>query len=189
MNTGTVIAIVVIVIIVLAIIAFALMTMRRRETASLKDRFGSEYDRTVGETGNERQAGSILKERVERVNALNIVPLSYTDREQYTQQWRDVQAQFVDDPAAAVGSADDLVQDVMAKRGYPVGDFEQRAADISVDHPDVVDHYRTAHDIAEQQSSGDVSTEDLRQAMVHYRALFEDLLRPETADMATETAQ
>jgi hypothetical protein len=100
-----------------------------------------------------------------------------------------VQAQFVDDPAGAVSAADDLVQDVMAKRGYPVGDFDQRTADISVDHPDVVEHYRAAHDIAVAQENGDASTEDLRQAMMHYRALFEDLLQPETASMAQESSR
>jgi hypothetical protein len=187
MGTGTVIAIVVAIIIVLAIIAIAWWVTQRRETESLRDQFGSEYDRTVQETGSERQAGSILKERVERVQALNIVPLSYADRQNYETQWRDVQAQFVDDPTGAVGAADDLVQNVMAKRGYPVGDFDQRTADISVDHPDVVEHYRAAHTIAVAQENGDASTEDLRQAMVHYRALFEDLLQPETAAMAQET--
>jgi hypothetical protein len=183
------VVIVIAVIVVVAIIAFVVSAMRRRQADSLRNQFGSEYDRTVEETGNERRAGTILKERVQRVQALNIVPLSYTDREEYQAQWKNVQAQFVDDPAGAVSNADGLVQDVMAKRGYPVGDFAQRTADISVDHHDVVEHYRAAHDIATAEESGNASTEDLRQAMVHYRALFEDLLRPETATMGQEAAR
>jgi hypothetical protein len=125
---------------------------------------------------------------VERVETLNIIPLSYKDREMYEAQWKDVQAGFVDDPGGAVEKADDLVGEVMAARGYPVGDFEQRAADLSVNHASEVDNYRAAHDIAQRQERGDANTEDQRQAMVHYRALFDDLLVPETADMQ-ETAQ
>jgi hypothetical protein len=189
MTTGTIIAIVVAIIVIAVIIGIVMSVRRRRENESLRDRFGSEYDRTVSEVGDEGGAGTVLKERVKRVETLNIVPLSYKDQERYSGQWRDVQAEFVDDPAAAVSRADDLVQEVMAKRGYPVGDFEQRAQDVSVNHPDMVENYRAGHNIAMRQEQGDASTEDLRQAMVHYRAMFEDLLRPETADMARETAQ
>jgi len=189
MSAGTIIAIVIAIIVVLAIIGVVMWMSRRRETNSLRERFGPEYDRTVSQVGDEGEAGSLLQERVKRVETLNIVPLSYKDRELYSTQWRDVQAEFVDDPASSVSHADGLVQEVMAKRGYPVGDFEQRADDISVNHPDMVENYRAGHEIAMRQENGDASTEDLRQAMVHYRALFEALLRPETADMAQETSQ
>jgi hypothetical protein len=186
---GTVIAIVVAVIVVIVIVGIIMSVNRRRETKSLQERFGPEYDRTVETVGDKGDAGTVLKERVKRVESLNIVDLSYQDRENFTAQWKDVQAEFVDDPAKAIGDADNLVQAVMAKRGYPVGDFEQRAEDISVDHPGVVENYRSAHSIAEQQENGEASTEDLRQAMVHYRGLFEDLLQPETADMAAESSR
>lgn len=167
--------IVAIIIIVLLVMLFRVMTARRR-SSTLRERFGSEYDRTVDSTGGRRDAESELEQREERVEALDIRPLSDEDRGRFSQSWQDLQSQFVDDPAGAVTHADQLVADVMETRGYPVGDFDQRAADVSINHPGVVENYRVAHEIAVSHFKGEATTEDLRQAMVHYRALFDDLL-------------
>ena len=148
----------------------------RRRSQQLRQRFGPEYDRTIRTEGNVRKAEAALEARAKRVDALHIRPLSPADATRFDAAWRVVQARFVDDPHGAVTEADRLVGEVMAARGYPVGDFEQRVADISVDHPDVVMNYRAARDIAVVHAQGKASTEDLRQAMVHYRALFRDLL-------------
>ena len=148
----------------------------RRRSQQLRQRFGPEYDRTIRTEGNVRKAEAALEARAKRVDALHIRPLSPTDATRFDAAWRTVQARFVDDPRGAVTEADRLVGEVMSARGYPVGDFEQRVADISVDHPDVVMNYRAARDIAVVHAQGKASTEDLRQAMVHYRALFRDLL-------------
>ncbi len=173
MDTTLVVAIIVVAIIVVAGYWWYSQQQRR---AKLQNTFGPEYDRTVQETGDRSKAENELARREQRVRALDIKPLSADDQRRYSDSWRGVQAHFVDDPAAAVGEADRLVNEVMAKRGYPVSDFGQRAADISVDHPGVVENYRTAHDLATRQEQGRASTEDLRKAMVHYRALFQDLL-------------
>ena len=149
---------------------------RKRKSDELRARFGPEYDRAVDDAGSRQRAEADLAERRKRVESLAIKPLSPEDREKYLENWQKVQTEFVDDPKSAVVHADVLVVDVMKGRGYPVADFEQRAADISVDHPVVVDNYRAAHDIAVNQAAGKASTEDLRQAMVHYRTLFEDLI-------------
>jgi hypothetical protein len=167
-----VVAVVVIVVIALAVWA----AMRKRRTESLRQQFGSEYDRTVEETGGARDAESELEERRRRREELDIRPLAPGARQRYADEWRAVQARFVDDPSGAVTQADTLVTQVMRERGYPMDDFDQRAADVSVDHPGVVGDYRAAHDISTRSADGDAETEDLRQAMVHYRALFEDLL-------------
>lgn len=153
-----------------------LVYSRRQRTAHLKEKFGSEYDRVVHQHGDPSKAEQVLEKRQRRVEALRIHPLEPTDKARFTVAWKDEQAHFVDDPGAAVLAADNLVREVMAARGYPIGDFEQRAADISVDHPHVVEHYRAARDIAERHRRGESNTEDLRLAMVHYRTLFEDLL-------------
>ncbi len=153
----------------------ALFYLETRRSAGLKDRFGPEYDRTVSGSGR-LKGEQELHERQKRVEKLNIVPLTDTARRGYAETWRNVQAHFVDEPGKAIVEADDLVQRVMMERGYPIGDFEQRVADISVDHAEVVDSYRQAHSISRAQAGGGVSTEQLRQAMVHYRSLFEDLL-------------
>lgn len=171
---GTIVLIVIVVVVVLAIAAY--FVMQRQRSSQLKERFGPEYDRAVDQYGDPKKAEPELLTREKRVKRFNITPLSDAERTQYADAWRSVQAHFVDDPGAAVGEADDLVNRVMAARGYPMTDFEQQAADVSVDHPQVVSDYRAAHDIAMQQDQGQASTEDLRQAMVHYRALFEDLL-------------
>lgn len=173
--TPTQIAIVfaVIVVVVGAIVAFFL---KQRRTQNLRQHFGPEYDRAVAEGGDRSKAESKLLERTERVKKFNLRPLTAEDKARYTQQWDRVQAHFVDAPAGAVAEADQLIGDIMATRGYPVGDFDQRAADISVDHPVVTQNYRSAHDIALRQAKGQAGTEDLRRAMIHYRALFEDLV-------------
>ena len=163
-------------VIVIAGVA-AWLFFRKRRTGRLRTQFGgAEYDHTVKEDGSRRHAEAVLKERTERVEGLNIRPLAAGDRERFVELWRRVQARFVDGPGGAVTEADQLLRDVMSTRGYPVTDFEQRAADISVDHPLVMENYRTAHAIAVRQTQGRANTEDLRQAMIHYRTLFEELV-------------
>jgi hypothetical protein len=171
------------VVAVLALVVWQALTKRR--TSRLQGRFGPEYDRTIGEADSKREAEAELAAREERRRELEIRPLSEAARERYLQNWQAVQAQFVDAPRAAVASADSLIQSVMAERGYPVEDFEQRAADVSVDHPHVVENYRQGHRLAQASASGEDSTEDLRQAMRHYRALFDELVEPD-ADRAIE---
>jgi hypothetical protein len=168
-----IIAVVAIVVVVGAIAAWL---ARQRQTDRLRERFGSEYDRTVSERGERAAAEEELADRERKREQVDIVPLAPEAREKYAGSWREVQTRFVDDPPGAVNDADRLVTDVMRERGYPIDDFEQRAADISVDHPDVVENYRAAHEIYLRQQNGGGETEDLRQAFVHYRALFEELL-------------
>jgi hypothetical protein len=156
--------------------AIAASLARKRRTAGLQERFGPEYERTVAERDKRSEAEQELAERERKREQLDIVPLSTEARAKYSDSWRTVQTRFVDDPAGTVGDADRLVTDVMRERGYPIDDFDQRAADISVDHPDVVENYRAAHAIYVTHERGDADTEDLRQAFVHYRALFEELL-------------
>lgn len=162
-------------VIVLALVAILLWS-RSRRSAALKSRFGPEYERAVNEIGDEGKAESVLAERQKRVSHYTIKPLPNQMRDHFVDTWRHVQAQFVDDPNYAVTRADDLVGEVMSARGYPVRDFDQRADDLSVDHPDLVQNYRAGHEIALRHSRGEASTEDLRTAMIHYRALFEDLV-------------
>lgn len=174
-------------IIGLGVIVFAgiaaWLFLRKRRTEKLRTQFGgAEYDRAVKEDGSKRHAEAGLKERSERVESLPIRPLAPGDRVRFVDSWRRIQARFVDGPGGAVTEADQLLGDVMSTRGYPVSDFEQRAADISVDHPLVLANYRTAHEIAGRQTQGKANTEDLRQAMIHYRTLFEELVgEPELA--------
>jgi hypothetical protein len=163
---------------VVALVVGAYAALTRRRTTQLQDRFGPEYDRTLERRGGRRDAEAELSTRVERREQLDIRPLSAESRERYLGAWRDVQAKFVDDPPGAVTDADGLVGSVMKERGYPLDDFEQRADDISVDHPQVVERYRSAHGIAQKNAQGQATTEDLRQAIQHYRALFDDLLEP-----------
>lgn len=174
MDTRVLVAIVVVVVAVLIIAAVIVSRKRRRE--HLRENFGPEYDRAVAVHGSAARAEAALADREKRVHKLSIKHLSPSDRQTYAAEWEAVQRRFVDDPAMAVSEADTLVNRVMTARGYPMGDFEQRAADISVDHPSVVQNYRLARDIAVRHSSGQASTEDLRQAMVHYRSLFGELL-------------
>jgi len=177
--------IVLIVALVAAIGAAIWLYMRNRRTEQLQTRFGPEYDRALSEHHDQRKAEQELEHRAERVDHLNIRALERDERDRFAERWHSVQAQFVDDPAGATDEADHLVGEVMATRGYPVGDFEQRAADVSVQHPMVVEHYRAAHDIALRNARGNADTEELRQALVHFRVLFEDLL--ETATTTTQT--
>ena len=175
LTTPQIIAIAVVLLVVIGIIAY-LLTRNRRRSERLRAQFGPEYDRAVAEGGDRKVAEAKLAERAERVRSFNLRPLSQTDRANFVESWNRVQAHFVDNPTGAVSEADQLLGDVMAARGYPVGDFEQRAADISVEHPAVVQNYRTAHEIALRHGRGEAGTEDLRKAMIHYRALFEDLI-------------
>src|SRR5262245_36979805 len=184
MSTPLIIGLVVVVVAVVAI-AMWYSTRQRQRREELREQFGPEYDRTVNEYGAERKAEQVLAERQERVEQLHLQPLSPEQSADYASQWRSVQAQFVDDPERAISAADRVLIDVMQRRGYPMVDFEQRAADISVGHADVVDHYRSAHAVAERAERGDATTEDLRQAMVHYRSLFDALVETREHTEAT----
>ncbi len=166
------------VIVLAVIIIFAFVSMRRRRTERLRSQFGDgEYARTVQKIGSRRRAEAELQNRKQRVAGFDIRPLSAGDRDHFKELWRNIQARFVDSPGAAVTEADQLIRDVMSKRGYPMGNFEERAGNISVHHPLVVENYRVAHDIAIRQVQGEANTEDLRQAMIHYRNLFDELVR------------
>ena len=173
-NANLIIACVVVLVVAIAIGAW--LYLRKQRTDRLRARFGPEYDHVVQERGDQKRAEAVLEMRQKRVERLIIRPLSPADRERFAELWRSTQARFVDDPRAAIAEADALVCDVMNTRGYPVGEFEQRAEDVSVDHPLVVENYRTAHDIAMREPAGATDTEELRKAMVCYRALFDDLL-------------
>lgn len=165
--------------------AIAWLVMRRRHERRLRERFGPEYDHVLSETGDIRRTEDELVRREKRVRKFNIHSLTTEQRSRYSDAWRRVQAGFVDVPVRAVAEADELVIEVMQERGYPMGDFEQRAEDLSVDHPRVVRNYREAHALALRSDRGEAETEDLRQAMVYYRELFEDLLEDTTADDRT----
>jgi hypothetical protein len=158
------------------IVIAALLLMRKRKSAQLKQHFGSEYDRVAQEQGDPRRAEAVLAQREKRVEKLSIHPLRGIQQDGYLQEWTAVQRRFVDDPSVAVTEADSLVTSVMTARGYPMSDFEQRAADISVNYPTVVHNYRSAREIVLRHTKGHSSTEDLRQAIVCYRSLFEELL-------------
>lgn len=171
-----------IVVVAVAGLIVAVSAARRKRTERLKEQFGPEYGRTVAEAGEQRAAEKELVARERKRDKLDIRPLTRAALEGYAARWRAVQTAFVDSPSAAVGQADRLVTEVMRERGYPIDDFDQRAADISVDHPAVVENYRAAHTIHVSQQNGDVGTEKQRQAFVHYRALFEKLLTPDNND-------
>jgi hypothetical protein len=159
-----------------AVVAMVWLALRNRRTTQLKSKFGPEYRRIARAEGDAAQAENILLAREKRVKKLDIKPLTEAQRNEFADVWEHAQAEFVDDPVAAVTHADVLVQEVMNVRGYPVADFEQRVADVSVDHPAVAQNYRLAHEIAERNDDEDVEMEKLREAMLHYRALFADLL-------------
>ena len=186
----------VIVVAVLVAVAIAWIAVQRQRTDRLTKQYGPEYQRTVDSAGDQREAERDLDARQERVKGFELRALSADESDRFLASWKGSQAHFVDDPAAAISEADGLVQEVMQARGYPMADFEQRAADVSVDHPHVLEEYRAAHNIAERHATAGVETEDLRQAMVHYRALFDDLLEtgsatpeqePAAGDVQTET--
>lgn len=172
--------VIVVVVAVIAVLIIAWAVVRKQQTAKLRGRFGPEYDRAVREVG-QTKAESVLLEREKRVEKFPIRELSAEERERFVTEWRIVQSRFVDDPQGAVADADVLVNRLMQARGYPMSDFEQRAADISVTHPRVVDNYRAAHMIAVRHQQGQATTEDLRTAIIYYRSLFDELLQPTPA--------
>jgi len=165
-------------VVVVALLAVAawLLSQKKKQSARLQHRFGPEYGRTVGELGGRTKAESELKARETRVDHLSITPLAPAEAARFSQAWNALQGRFVDNPKGVVIQADQLVRELMLKRGYPMGDFERRAADISVDHPTVVEHYRAARAIVVRDERGEADTEELRKAVVHYRVLFDELL-------------
>jgi len=189
MNNAVVIVLVIALVVAIGVAVW--LYMQRRRTETLRSDFGPEYDRALHDHRDQHEAEHELEQRRERVERLHIQPLPRAERDRFAERWQSVQAQFVDDPNGALRDADALVGQVMQTRGYPVGDFEQRAADVSVNHPRVVEHYRAAHAIAvrnDRDGVEGIETEDLRQAMVHFRALFEDLLEVETPDTTTRNS-
>jgi hypothetical protein len=184
----TLIAFAVAVILVVAVLAWLYVRRRRTTIAQLRQRFGPEYDQAVRDHGSERRAEAQLADREKRVESFRVRDLDPTQRERFSGQWHSLQSRFVDHPKGAVTEADELVSSLMQTRGYPVADFNQRAADISVDHPQVVADYRSAHEIALRLAKGEASTEDLRRAMIHYRSLFEELAQVPTAIETKEVA-
>jgi len=174
---------VIIVVAVVALAALAWMVYRKQRTEQLRGRFGPEYDRLVEDQGSRRRAEHELDKRQRRVDRLPLRPLSQERRSRYAAMWNDQQARFVDEPEVAVHEADHLVEEVMKERGYPVGEFDQRVADVSVDHPRVVENYRTAHQIFVDHRRGDTNTEDLRRAMIYFRDLFRELLEDGSTPM------
>lgn len=176
MDSSTITVLVVAAVVIIVVAAAAWIYMQKQRTKRLRSRFGPEYDRTVRAEGDARHAERVLEKREKHIEHLEIKPLSNEQRQNFARAWEHEQARFVDQPREAVRNANRLVTEVMKARGYPMGDFEQRAADVSVDHPVVVENYRVAHSIAVRDSSENVGTEALREAMIHYRALFADLL-------------
>ena len=181
MNTTTIIiiAVVLIMVVILGAILVPIFT-RRRRSEGFKNKFGPEYDRTIQTAGNEKKAQAELDERRKHVDTLNIRSLSVDERERYLAEWKAVQAKFVDQPGQATVEVGHLVMEVMQARSYPVSDFEQRAADISVNYPALVSNYRAAREIAIKNEQHSANTEELRQAMIYYRSLFDELLKEET---------
>ena len=180
--TSTQVLVAVAAAVALVVVLAVLVAMRKRHSRALADRFGPEYDRVVETAGKKTKAEAELDARTKRVEHLPIRPLTTAERDRYAGLWRTAQERFVDSPPMAVAEADQLVTEVMRVRGYPMSDFEQQAADVSVAHPHLVTNYRAAHAIAVSSAGQRASTEDLRQAMVHYRALFEELLGVPTSE-------
>ncbi|WP_405090949.1 hypothetical protein OG767_26340 [Micromonospora sp. NBC_01392] len=173
MSPTQVVVIVIVVAVVAALVAFAVVANRRR---ALRQRFGPEYDRVVAEQDSRGAAERELRERERRHAELELTPLTPESRARYAAAWEDLQVRFVDSPAETVGDADELVSHLIAERGYPTGDFSDQIAHLSVEHARTLTHYRDAHEIRQRNERGEAGTEDLRQALVHYRALFADLL-------------
>jgi hypothetical protein len=174
-----------IILIVLVAGAVAWLVMQKQKSANLKRRFGTEYDRTVKEYGSRTKAEAELSKREQRVAGLKIIPVTAAEAARFSNAWSSLQGRFVDDPKGVVAEADLLVRELMLKRGYPMGDFELRAADISVDHPGVVKNYRAAQVIAARNARAEADTEELRTAVVHYRTLFDELLGVVPAKVAS----
>jgi hypothetical protein len=182
-NTTTIILVAIAFLVVGVVLAMAVMRFQR--TRRLKERFGPEYERIVNEAGDKQKAESELEARLAHVEALNIRSLTAEEVNRFSLEWQATQTEFVDEPLAALQKADRLIREVMKAKGYPVEDFEQRAADISVDYPELVTDYRGLHLIAVKEADDEVSTEEMRQAMVHGRALFENLVSQETSEATT----
>ena len=174
MSTTTIIILAVTVIVIAAV---AFWVWRQQRTKQLRQKFGPEYAHAVKQYGSESRAENALAAREHRMQKFHARALTHDEHDRFLERWTSVQAGFVDDPAGSIQQADGLVTELLNARGYPVGDFDKRAEDISVEHPQVVQNYRAAHAIAERQSQGQAATEDLRQGLVHYRALFEELLQ------------
>jgi len=170
-------------ILIVAGLAWLYVRKRRSTTANLRQKFGPEYERAVREHGSERKAEAKLADREKRVETLNIRDIDPMEHERFAKRWESVQSRFIDSPKGAVAEADDLVSLLMKTRGYPVSDFDQRAADISVAYPRVVENYRSAHEIALRVGKDEATTEDLRTAMIHYRSLFEELVQVPTTQV------
>jgi len=183
--SSTPIVVIVVLVVVILLAAAAWMVVRRR---SLRQRFGPEYDRAVSEQDGRLAAERELRAREKRHAELDIKPLSEESRQRYASAWDEIQAQFVDDPNTAVGRADELVSRLIAERGYPTGDYDEQLSHLSVEHARTLEHYRDAHDINLRNERGEASTEQLRQALVHYRALFGDLLGDEPTGDRTDDA-
>ena len=177
-------AVIALAVVIVALVVAVWVIRQRRQSQQLHQRFGPEYDRAVSQYHSQDRAEAALQARQKRVEAMTIRPLTPEDRTRFAQAWRATQARFVDEPAAATAEADRLIADLMGVRGYPVRDFEQRADDISVSYPNVVENYRAAHAISLSSTRGEASTEDLRTAMIHYRALFDELLETKATDGA-----
>lgn len=184
MSTAQITVLVIIIVAVLLLIGVALMLNRRR---ALRQRFGPEYDRVVESAEDRRAAERELRERERRHAELELRELDPASRERYAASWEEIQVRFVDAPEQAVGEADELVTRLIAERGYPTGDYDDQLAHLSVEHARTLDHYRKAHDIHERNSRGEATTEQLRQALVHYRALFADLLGSEPTRLTGST--
>jgi len=190
MSTGQVIVLVIVLLVIIVAALFAVRAARRKK---LQKTFGPEYDRVVADTGSRTDAEKELLERQKRHAELELRELSPESKARYSAAWEEAQIQFVDNPEQAVATADDLVTDLIAERGYPTGDYDDQLANLSVDHARTLGHYRDAHEISRRSRNGEASTEDLRQALVHYRALFADLLgenpvQSSQSSTATQTA-
>lgn len=189
MDQHQLILIVGIAVVVLVVLVVIYLSMKKRRSQELRERFGPEYDRVLKKEGEVRLAENVLQIRANRRDKLKLHPLTAGAHSDFSQRWMTVQTKFVDDPKGSVMQADRLVSEAMEARGYPMADFEQRAADLSVDHPVVVENYRAAHDIAQRHSRGQASTEDLRKAMVHYRSLFDKLLEDSAPQIERKEAR
>ena len=183
LTTQELIIIGVLVVAVIAVVAAVVFHGRKTRKEALQRRFGSEYERAVAAHGSARKAETALENRQKRVETLNLRDLEPAERERFIERWKAVQLAFVDSPRGALTEADDVIAAVMQARGYPVADFEQRAADVSVDHPRVTENYRAAHAVEARLRAGQATTtEDLRTAMIHYRALFDELVQPQLTE-------
>ncbi|MEU2984639.1 hypothetical protein ABZ647_09585 [Micromonospora aurantiaca] len=183
MSSTQVVVIVIVVAVIAALVAVAVVASRRR---ALRERFGPEYDRVVAEQDSRSAAERELRERERRHAELELTPLSPESRARYAAAWEELQVRFVDSPAETVGEADEMVSRLIAERGYPTGDFSDQIAHLSVEHARTLTHYRDAHEIRQRNERGEAGTEDLRQALVHYRALFADLLGEEPVPTSTQ---